>query len=240
MPVEAVLFDLFDTLLLLESDGAYYEPSLRKMHAFLVKKGVKTSFENFSRVYFKVRDKFYSESRESLEEPHFNVRVYQTLKRLGYDFDFSDPVIAGATAAFAEEFVQHVRLDSDAIDVLQKLYRRYKLGLVSNFGIPECGRRLLVKFGLRRYLDVVVISGEINRRKPSPEVFERALLALGVAASKAVFVGDMMDLDVKGPKAVGIRAILIERRPVEVVLDVKPDRVIRSLAELPAVLENLN
>jgi putative hydrolase of the HAD superfamily len=173
-----------------------------------------------------------------LEEPHFNVRVSQTLHKLGYCFDVSDPVVVGATTAFAEEFTRYVRLDNDAIGVLQKLRGRYKLGLVSNFGIPECGKELLERFGLKEYLDVVVISGEINRRKPSPEIFEKALRALRVPASKAVFVGDMIELDVKGPKSVGIRAILIERRPMEKDVSVKPDEVIKNLAELPAILES--
>jgi HAD superfamily hydrolase (TIGR01549 family) len=238
MPVEAVLFDLFDTLLLLESDEVYYEPCLRKMHTFLAKNGVDVPFDIFNHTYFAVRDKFYSESRESLEEPHFNVRVSQTLRKLGYNFDVFDPVVVGATTAFAEEFTRYVRLDNDAIGVLQKLRGRYKLGLVSNFGIPECGKELLEKFGLKEYLDVVVISGEVNRRKPSPEIFEKALRALRVPASKAVFVGDMIELDVKGPKSVGIRAILIERRPMEKDVSVRPDEVIKNLAELPAILES--
>jgi len=236
MQVEAVLFDLFDTLLLLESQEAYYLPSLRKLHEFLVKKGVNVSFEDFSRVYFEVRDKFYAESRESLEEPHFNVRVSQTLRRFGYDFDVSNPVVVGATMAFAEEFMRYVSLDADAFDVLQKLHGKYKLGLISNFAIPECGWKLLDKFGLKRFFDVVVISGEVNRRKPSAEIFERALKILGVEASKTVFVGDMLDLDVLGPKKVGMRTVFIERRPVEHDVDVKPDFVIKGLNELLAVL----
>lgn len=237
MQVEAVLFDLFDTLLLLESDEVYYEPSLRKMHAFLAKNGVAVSFDDFSRAYFEVRDKFYSESRESLEEPHFNVRVSQTLHRLGYDFAVSNPVVVRATMAFAKEFMRHVRPDKDAIDVLRKLHQKYKLGLVSNFGIPECGRSLLAKFGFKGFFDVVMISGDINRRKPSPEIFRRTLRALDVSASKAVFVGDMIDLDIKGPKSIGIKAVLIERRPMKTNPDVKPDFVIKNLPELFDVLE---
>lgn len=238
MPVEAVLFDLFDTLLLLEGDETYYEPCLRKMHAFLVENGVDVSFEGFSCVYFEVRDRFYSESRESLEEPHFNVRVSQVLQRLGYSHNVADPVVVGATNAFAEEFMRHIQPDRDAVDVLQKLRSKYKLGLVSNFGIPECARDLLERFGLRVYFDVVVISGEVNQRKPSPEIFRKALRALSVSPSKAVFVGDMLDLDIKGPKDLGIKTVLIKRRPMEADADVQPDFVITSLTELPAVLEN--
>jgi len=238
MQVEAVLFDLFDTLLLLESQEAYYPPSLRKLYEFLVENGVNVPFEDFSKVYFEVRDKFYSESRESLEEPHFNVRVSQTLHRFGYDFDVSDPVVVGATMAFAEEFMRYVSLDKDALDVLEKLHGKYKLGLISNFAIPECGWKLLDKFGLKRFFDVAVISGEINQRKPSPEIFQRALKALGVKASMAIFVGDMLDLDVMGPKKVGMKTVLINRRPMEENADAKPDKVITRLSELLAVLED--
>jgi len=236
--VEAVLFDLFDTLLLLEKYEAYYPTSLRKLYEFLLKNGVNVSFENFSQVYFEVRDKFYSESRESLEEPHFNLRVVQTLQRLGYNFDVSDPIIIRATMAFADEFMNYVSLDAEALDVLQKLHGKYKLGLISNFAIPECGWKLLEEFGLTKFFDAVMISGEINRRKPSPEIFKRSLKALGVEASKAVFVGDMVDLDVMGPKSVGMKTIFIKRRPIEENTDVKPDKVITSLSELLTVLED--
>jgi len=237
MQVEAVLFDLFDTLVLLESGEVYYRPSLKKLHEFLTKNGVNVPFEDFERVYFEVRDTFYSESRKSLEEPHFNVRVSQTLKKLGCDYDVSSQLIAGATRAFAEEFMHHVSLDAEAIDVLQRLHGKYKLGLVSNFAIPECGWELLERFDLRRFFSAVIISGEVNRRKPSPEIFERALTILGLDASRVVFVGDMPDLDILGPKNVGMKTILIKRRPMEEAI-VKPDKIITHLSELLDVIED--
>jgi putative hydrolase of the HAD superfamily len=235
MKVEAVLFDLFDTLVLLESDEAYYRPSLRKLYDFLVKHGINVSFEDFERVYFEVRDKFYFESR-NLEEPHFNVRVSETLKRLGFELDVLDPIVKGATTAFAEEFVQYATLDAQAQNVLRKLHEKYKLGLVSNFAIPEYGWKLLEKFGLKQFFDVVIISGEVNKRKPSPEIFQRALKSLNVVASKTVFVGDMLDLDVIGPKNVGMKTILVMRRPIKS-SDIKPDRIITDLSELLSELQ---
>jgi HAD superfamily hydrolase (TIGR01509 family) len=191
MQVDAVFFDLFDTLLLLEDVEAYYEPCLRKMYQFLAKKGVNVSFDDFRRVHFDIRDKFYSESRESLEEPHFNVRVAQTLQKLGYNFRVSDTAVTGATMNFADEFMRHVQLDKDAVCVLQELHQKYKIGLISNFGILECGRKLLEMFGLKEHFDIIVISAEVNQRKPSPKIFKNALQRLGVDASRAVFVGDM-------------------------------------------------
>jgi len=237
MQVDAVFFDLFDTLLLLEDVEAYYEPCLKKMHGFLVKKGVDVSFDEFQRAYFDIRDRFYSESRESLEEPHFNVRVAQTLEKLGYNFKVTDVTVAGATMSFADEFAHHVHLDKDALCVLQKLRKKYKLGLISNFGIPECARKLLDTFGLKEYFDLIVISAEVNQRKPSPKIFKNALHRLGVDASRAVFVGDMVDLDVAGPQSVGMKTILIKRRPGGEDIAAKPDMKVESLVELLKALD---
>jgi len=238
MRVDAVFFDLFDTLLLLENMEAYYEPCLRKMHEFLAKRGVHVPFDDFQRAYFYIRDKFYLESRESLEEPHFNVRVAQTLQKLGHNFRASDAVVVETTMSFADEFMRHVQLDKNAICVLRKLHKKYKLGLISNFGIPECGRKLLETFKLGEYFDLIVISAEVNQRKPSPKIFKNALKALGVDASKAVFVGDMVDLDVAGPQSVGMKTVLIKRKSSGKDSVARPDMVIGSLTELLKVIED--
>lgn len=72
------------------------------------------TFDDLQHVYFDFRDRFYSESRESQEEPHFNVRIPQTLEKLGYDFRVSDAVVAGTTMSFDDEFSRQVQLDKDA------------------------------------------------------------------------------------------------------------------------------
>jgi putative hydrolase of the HAD superfamily len=253
LPVKAVLFDFFDTLVLIEGGENFYIPSLKSLHKFLVKKGINTSFEDFKQAYFEVRDRLYVETAENLEEPHFNIRVSETLKKLGYHFHTSDKIIVDATKAFSNEFMRYVRLDAEAIKVLQKLHGNYKLGIVSNFAIPECLRKLLEKFNFKEFFDVIVISGEINKRKPSPEIFKKALEALNVKASETIFVGDTLNIDVKGAKNIGIKAILIKRKRENFTPDMpktfiqkqlkentplKPDRIIKSLKELLPTLEN--
>jgi HAD superfamily hydrolase (TIGR01549 family) len=238
MQVEAVLFDLFDTLVLLEPDQVYYEHCLKKLHESLAKNGINVPFKNFIRAYFEVRDKYYSESRKTLEEPHFNLRVVQTLQKLGFKLAISNPIVQQATEAFAKEFMHYVTIDDDALNVVQKLHGKYKLGLISNFGIPECGRQLLDHFGLTKFFSLILISGEINVRKPSPKIFDRALNALGVNASRAVFIGDMLDLDIMGPKKVGMKTILIERKTQYEPSEVKPDKIIKSLTELLDILDD--
>jgi FMN phosphatase YigB (HAD superfamily) len=65
-----------------------------------------------------------------------------------------------------------------------------------------------------------------------------------VASSEAVFVGDTPSMDVEGAKRAGMKAILVLRRtsavdtskPARTVI--KPDKVIRSLKELPKIVED--
>ena len=48
-------------------------------------------------------------------------------------------------------------------------------------------------------------------RSPHPTIFQAALDALGVQAAEAVMVGDSLEEDVAGARALGMRAILIDR-----------------------------
>ena len=242
MQVKAVLFDLFDTLLLVKGGNAFYTPCLQRLHKFLIKKGVDVSFEEFRKVYFDVRDAIYSEANKNLEEPHFNIRVWKTLQRLGYNYELSDDVVAKATERFAQEFMKYVCLDENAVDMLRWLHGKYKLGIVSNFAIPECIWKLLEKYNLKKFFDVIIISADVNKRKPSPEIFQKALKSLNVAPHEAVFVGDTPSMDIEGAKNVGMKAILILRRTsaTDILRPTsatnKPDVTVKSLKELPKIV----
>lgn len=235
----AVLFDLFDTLLLLDDVEVYYPLCLSKIYEFLLNHAINVSYEVFKKTYFTVRDEMIARALETLEEPHFNLRISHMMQRLGFNLEEKDPIVTGATKAFADELKRHTSPDPEAIDVLQQLHRKYKLGLVSNFGIPECGYELLDEFELKQFLDAVVISGVINRRKPSPEIFMAALKALGVEASETVFVGDSLTDDVQGSQNVGMRAVLLRKRPIPEDNEIKPNAIIEQLSELPKLLAAL-
>lgn len=236
MPIKAVLFDMFDTLMMIRKNHEFYSPSLMRAYKFLNKNGVNVSFDTFQKTYIKTRDELYVKADLNLEEPHFNVRLSETLKNLGYNYDSSSPVVTAATAEFCEEFMTFVYLDENTEKLLRSLHGKYKLGIISNFAIPECVDKLLKNHSLDKLLDLIVVSGAVNKRKPSPEVFKSALKFLGVTASETVFVGDTLDADIEGPKAVGMKTVYIQRRN-EKTGKVHPDQTIKSLSELPKILE---
>lgn len=115
----------------------------------------------------------------------------------------------------------------------------FKIGLVSNVTLlPEMMREDMERLDLLDYFDVTVFSSEEMVRKPAPRIYQAVLTRLDVPAAEAVFVGDRLKEDVRGPKECGMRAILTtqfrQEDPREAVP--APDAVIASLAELPGVL----
>jgi putative hydrolase of the HAD superfamily len=238
MQIKAILFDMFDTLMLIEKNHEFYSPSLLRMYRYLNENGIDVPFDKFNAVYIEVRDGLYAKADLNWEEPHFNVRVAETLKSLGYEYALSSPLVDAATNEFCEEFMTYVSIDEEAEAVLRKLHGKYKLGIISNFAIPECVVKLLKGSKIYELFDVVVVSGAVNKRKPSPEIFEGALKMLGVSASEAVFVGDTVDADVEGPKSVGMKVVYIERRVQKESEKFCPDQTIKNLRELPMALKH--
>jgi len=162
-----------------------------------------------------------------------------TLQKLGVNVAQDSPIVADVIKAFSEEFKSRAYPDPESEKVLRQLNKTYRIGLVSNFSVPECGHDLLEQYGLKKYLDAVVISGDVNRRKPSPDIFEIALKKLGVKAAETVFVGDSLNHDINGPQKAGMKAILVKRAPTPEGNTVKPDAVVEKLSELPKAIKAL-
>ena len=124
---------------------------------------------------------------------------------------------------------ENFALYEDAVPALDDLRRRgLKIGLISN------GARDLEEFVAHHALEVDAMVGSRahGRVKPDPSIFTAALTALGTAAEETAMVGDSFEDDIAGARALGMRAILLDRdglRPDE------PERIDTLLA-LPAAL----
>jgi putative hydrolase of the HAD superfamily len=106
------------------------------------------------------------------------------------------------------EVSENFELFEDALPVLEELRAaQLLLGLVSN------GIRDLREFVVHHRLDVDAVVGSRAHGfvKPHPTIFQAALEQLGVEPAEAVMVGDSLEEDVEGARALGLRAILIDR-----------------------------
>jgi len=87
----------------------------------------------------------------------------------------------------------------------------HSVGLVSNTG-RTWGRFLRPiqdDLGIGKHFDVRVFSDETRVRKPRREIFLAALDALELTPDRVVHVGDDVDADIEGAKALGMRAVWI-------------------------------
>ena len=97
------------------------------------------------------------------------------------------------------------------------------LGLISNWDdrLP----RLLDGLGLSQRLEVVVYSQQIGVEKPHRRIFTAALERLDLPPAQVLHVGDRARHDVEGARAVGMHALLLDRR--------RTTGDLSDLAELP-------
>jgi putative hydrolase of the HAD superfamily len=120
----------------------------------------------------------------------------------------------------------------DVLPVLATLREAgLRLGVVSNFETWLDG--LLDDVGVGSFLDVRVISGIEGIEKPDPKIFRLALDRAGVEPERAVYVGDLPELDIEPALGVGMFPVLIDRR--DRFADA-PGVRITSMLELPAAL----
>ncbi len=237
MRVKAVLFDFGDTLVSFE--GFDYEASLTALHQTLVENGVVVPYEKFKKTYFRVRDQLYREGDSSFKEFNFRVRASRVLNELGFDLNPTDPKVISSVETFMRPLVESLKLEEHAPTVLKELKKNYKLGLVSNFAYPPAIKQTLRKFRLSKFFDVVVISGDIGWRKPRPKIFEKALEALHVSASEAVFVGDAPFHDIAGARHVGMKTVLLRRLGEKETAETgDADKIISGLEELLTILQD--
>jgi putative hydrolase of the HAD superfamily len=68
----------------------------------------------------------------------------------------------------------------------------------------------LERTGLRRHFTVVIDSHVVGVEKPNPAIFALALTRLGATAEAALYVGDMLTIDVLGARRAGLRAVLMD------------------------------
>ncbi len=129
----------------------------------------------------------------------------------------------------AWEHAHNFELYEDAVPTLEALRAHgLRLGLVSNTS-RDLGS-FVEHFALD--VDAWVSSGAHGKVKPSPSIFRALLELLEVVPEESVMVGDTIVDDVEGARAVGMRALLLDR---EGRFPEASDRL-TSLAGLPVAL----
>jgi HAD superfamily hydrolase (TIGR01549 family) len=247
--IRAVTFDLWDTVLVDDSDepkrreqGLLPKPAERRRLVFdFLSRHQPITQQEVDAAYDAVDSAF----NRTWHQEHVTWTVTRRLTRLLSDLkrDLPENELSELVRLHEEmELCVRPDLAPSAREALQTLHGRYRLGVISDaiFSPGRALRRILEAEGLLDLFDACVFSDEVGRSKPARLMFATAAELLGIEPGELVHVGDREQNDVAGPQAAGARAIL-----VTVVKDrragaSRADAICKDYRELPGLLEALS
>jgi len=175
--------------------------------------------EGLLRVPEKVR--WQRVAQEQGSDPTHRVQPLRSRLRRIFEIDDRAPeaLLREMCRRFMEPLFARGRVYPDVYATLAALRRAgLRTAILSNtpWGSPGwLWREEVVRLGLVSRVDLVVFCADVGWRKPAAPIFEYALSYFGVTPRETLFVGDDPRWDIAGPHALGIDAVLIDRRRVD-------------------------
>ncbi len=233
MSLEAVIFDLYGTLVDIWTDEA--DPFVyQTLSRFLRYYGISFEPDELAARYQE------SAAAQKMERAclHAEIDVFLVFEEIlaeGLKKTPERALVIWLARLFRSLTINTLGLFTDTLPALEMLAPRYRLGVVSDaqwvFSEPE------IRFlGLEKFLETVVLSSRYFICKPSPLIYSHALRAMKLEPSQALYVGNDANRDVAGPQAIGMPVALILRQgwpppPPEV-------PAIRSLEEIAGLISS--
>lgn len=127
-----------------------------------------------------------------------------------------------------------------APELLEELYRKYRLYIVSN-GTAKVQEGRIGSSGIAKYMDGIFISQILGANKPDKQFFDICFAEIpDFSLSETVIIGDSMSSDIKGGINAGITTVWFNPKGIENDSDIKPDYTIKELSEVPGLLSQIS
>jgi len=216
-PVQAISFDLWDTLFIDDSDEAVRASrgmrTKRAERRFLVHQALSRHHPVTADQVDLAYDVVDAAFRKVWHDHHITWTVRQRLTVLleGFRLPLPEDEVAELIQLHEDmELTVRPQLVPGVKEALEELRGRYKLAVVSDaiFSPGRALRELLRGENLLNFFDALVFSDEVGCSKPDRRVFDKAAGELGLPVAGLVHVGDRDHNDIKGAQAAGARAIL--------------------------------
>ena len=135
-------------------------------------------------------------------------------------------------------YIEDEILYKDVPYCLEILNKKYRIGVIANQSLGTKSR--LEKWGIMKYIDLVIASAEEGVSKPNPKIFEIALQRAKCEANKAIMIGDRIDNDIMPAKKMGMRTKWIKQGFGGYWQitgdDEKPDYIVKNIIEICSCL----
>ncbi|WP_339712055.1 YjjG family noncanonical pyrimidine nucleotidase [uncultured Kriegella sp.] len=198
--VTDVFFDLDHTLWDFDKNSALTFAKIFKDN------GIDVDLSDFLQVYVPKNLAFWKLYRE--ERITKEALRYERLKSV---FDELTYTIHDDTIhTLSEDYITHLssfdHLLPYTIEVLDYLSPNYKLHIITN-GFNKIQEKKLKGSRIHGYFDQVIDSEIAGVKKPNPLIFQMALERANVQAQNALMIGDNIEADILGARAVGFHVM---------------------------------
>ena len=105
------------------------------------------------------------------------------------------------------------RADPRLLDLLGRLQRSYRLGLVTN-GSSQSQRGKLRSMQVEAFFDPIIVSEEVGHRKPEFAIFRLATRGWPLSHAEVLFVGDDPLRDIGGARGAGMQTLQVLAEPI--------------------------
>ncbi len=208
------IFDLYGTLIDILTDEE--NPELwEKMSIFYGYRGAIYSPEELMRKY----KEFCKEEKLALktahpEQKYVDINLTKVFGKL-YTFKKADaaPELCALTAnVFRCCSTEHIRLYDGVLEFLEALKKKgKKTFLLSNaqhdFTVPE-----IHMMGLEKYFDDIIISSDVECRKPDPHMYEILFDRHNLKKEESIMIGNDFLSDIKSAYDFGIKSLYIHQK----------------------------
>ncbi len=109
--------------------------------------------------------------------------------------------------------------------------KNIKMGIVTN-GNSNFQNTKIDKLDFRKYMKTIIISEEVDIRKPDPKIFDLALSNINSNNEKTLFVGDNPFMDIKGAIDAGLVSVWLSHGQVWNIKHYIPRYTINDISEL--------
>jgi putative hydrolase of the HAD superfamily len=217
MEIEWIFFDCFNTLID-DFDPTGDESGVKPIAHIPVKHGLYQQVDEFHQAYLKWRVDYWAKGNN--DEVHLEHRFQSVLQeakeKSGATTDLA-PLIQEMIEAFHLVYPGSIRKSPKVESVLEAFSGKIKMGVVSNFFLPDYPEKLLREQGLDHYFNFIIDSAQIKTKKPGYEIYDMALARAGLDRSQSnrvLFVGDNIKNDVLIPMEIGMHAVHYDRSDV--------------------------
>jgi len=223
MAIEGILFDLYGTLIDIETDESM-EEIYRGIAHFLTYEGVYLHRGEVRDLYWQILKQQKKESSEKYPEIDVAAIWDSFLRQQHINSVSARKRLSGILGHLYRGISRNrLQLYPEVLRVLDELRSAYRMGLVSDaqpcYALPE-----MQAVGLSGYFDPVVISAYDGFRKPDPRLFAKALGSMKLKPSQVIYVGNDMYRDIYGASRAGIKTIFVDsNQGTKFYEDVKPD-----------------